>query len=321
VPGRADRLYRLDEPQSEQVERLAPQPPAEASSREALRQRLDDLPRWHPSAPRADRPDERKDRSDHDGDSPAEAFWEQVPRLEAQWESHVRRWPDKPASSHEAARKDDPPGSWRGRGDQYPGPEQNPEADRLIADLRRPEKEVTTLLKQIEHDNPHGGVLVGLEHRLKGTNRLKEKIADKSTADLALSLGDVASKINDAVRYTFCFGGDEYVGGCKDIRQRLESAGHKMMPSTNRWLDDPEYKGINTRWQTPEGGRFELQFHTRESFYAKEHLTHRSYDRIRKPGASWEERAELRAYQSAVSGAIPTPAGIEQIPYRWEGSG
>jgi hypothetical protein len=321
VPGRADRLYRLDEPQSEQVERLAPQPPAEASSREALRQRLDDLPRWHPSAPRADRPDERKDRSDHDGDSPAEAFWEQVPRLEAQWESHVRRWPDKPASSHEAARKDDPPGSWRGRGDQYLSPEQNPEADRLIADLRRPEKEVTTLLKQIEHDNPHGGVLVGLEHRLKGTNRLKEKIVSRAEGDSGGSLADVTSSINDAVRYTFCFSNEQYVAGYLHVRQQLESAGYQMIETPrNRWRDDPEYKGINSCWRIPDGGRFELQFHTRESFYAKAHLTHRSYDRLRAPDTGWQELPELKAYQRIVSSAIPMPTGIDQIPGRREGS-
>ena len=32
---------------------------------------------------------------------------------------------------------------------------------------------------QIERDNTHGGVLVGLEHRLKGPDRLKEKIVDE----------------------------------------------------------------------------------------------------------------------------------------------
>ena len=58
----------------------------------------------------------------------------------------------------------------------------------------------------------------------------------------------------------------------------LSLAGYQMTYSKNHWLDDPQYKGINSRWETPDGGRFELQFHTQESFYAKEVLTHRSYD-------------------------------------------
>ncbi|HEX6933738.1 MAG TPA: hypothetical protein VF162_16450, partial [Streptosporangiaceae bacterium] len=134
-----------------------------------------------------------------------------------------------------------------------------------------------------------------------------------------LSLSDAVTKINDAIRYTFCFDSEHYVAGFDDVRRRLEVAGCQMMPCRNRWLDDPEYKGINTRWRTPSGGRFELQFHTQESFYAKEHLTHDPYDRLRKPSGSWEERAELKAYQREVSGAIPMPSGIDQLPYRWEG--
>jgi hypothetical protein len=53
-----------------------------------------------------------------------------------------------------------------------------------------------------------------------------------------------------------------------------------MYRSTNHWAD-PEYKGINTRWITQQGQRFEVQFHTPESFHAKEILTHKAYERIR----------------------------------------
>ena len=157
-------------------------------------------------------------------------------------------------------------------------------------------------------------MLAGLEHRLKGTDRLKEKIAERSKHELGTtSLAGVVADIHDAVRYTFLFSGDAYVAGCGDIRQRLESAGHQMIYSKNHWRDDPEYKGINTRWKTPTGDRFELQFHTSESLYAKEHLTRRSYVRLRAPDTSWNERSELEAYQRMVSGAIPKPIAIERI--------
>ena len=45
-----------------------------------------------------------------------------------------------------------------------------------------------------------------------------------------------------------------------------------MYYSKNYWAD-PEYKGINTRWLTAEGQRFEVQFHTPDSFHAKHDVT------------------------------------------------
>ena len=51
------------------------------------------------------------------------------------------------------------------------------------------------------------------------------------------------------------------------MHERLESVGYQMIFRANRWVDDPEYRGMNSRWLTPDGDRFELQFHTPESFY------------------------------------------------------
>ena len=67
---------------------------------------------------------------------------------------------------------------------------------------------------------------------------------------------------------------ETYTQGYYDIKERLESLGYEMYQSKNSW-DDAEYKGINTRWVTPEGQRFEVQFHTPESFHAKQYVTHR----------------------------------------------
>jgi len=346
-PVRADRLaeVRPDKARPTAVDGEASDQAAEGRTgiREGLARRLAALPPGHPSAIRGDRPAPADEAADaeltprrQDSDSleawrdaeapPSQAdngeggFWSKVRRFEELWRAHVSRWPDKPDKAEGRDRREDPPGSWCGDGSQYLSPEQNAEADRLIADMRRPEEAVTKLLQEIEQDNPHGGVLVGLEHHLKGTERLKEKFAERAKREIGSSLADVASSINDAVRYTFCFSEEKYVDGCRDIRQRLESAGHLMMPSRNRWLDDPEYKGINTRWQVSGGSRFELQFHTRESHYAKEQLTHRSYDRLREPDTSWEERVVLKAYQRMVSSTLTRPARIERIPAQWEGS-
>ncbi len=245
-------------------------------------------------------------------DSDGPSYWDQVGHFEELWQRHVERWPDPPkdkAPAPDAA----PPGSWRGDGGRYLAPEQNARADDLIARIREPEKTITADLQRIELESAEGGYLVGLEHRVKGDHRLKEKLADAAKAEIGLGPESFA-KISDAIRYTFCFSGDAYVGGYGDVSQRLEASGYQMVFSKNRWVGDPQFKGVNTRWVTPEGHRFEVQFHTPESFHAKEELTHRSYQRLRSPDASREERKELYRYQAAVSSAVPAPSEIARIP-------
>jgi len=257
----------------------------------------------------ADRPGAPQERSG--ADAPDRAFWNQVGRLERVWAQHLARWPEAPGERDAAGRRPgDPPGSWRGEGGRYLDPGQNALADRMIARLREPESQVSRVLRLIERENPHGGRLMGFEHRLKGEQRLKEKIADKLTARVGMTPEEAIGHVGDAVRYTFCFDRERYVRGCEDVRRRLEAAGYAMIHRKDGWRDDPEYKGINTRWQTPAGGRFELQFHTPESFYAKESLTHRAYRRLRSLAVTRAERHALEDYQRLVSAAIPRPPGV-----------
>jgi hypothetical protein len=239
-------------------------------------------------------------------------YWQQVERLEALWADHLEKWPGPEKQSvTDRARPGDPPGSWRGEGDRFLSPEENAESDRLIALLREPEEMITKTLVQVQQDNLHGGRLEGIDHRLKGADRLKEKIADGLESEFSSSVADAAFEISDAVRYTFSFQRDDYVIGCEDVCDQLRDAGYRMTYSKNHWLADPQYKGINTRWETMTGARFELQLHTFESFHAKDELTHRSYGRLRSPDTSWDELPELEDYQRAVSRVIPEPRGID----------
>jgi hypothetical protein len=73
----------------------------------------------------------------------------------------------------------------------------------------------------------------------------------------------------------------------------------------NSW-ESSQYKGINTQWRTAEGQKFEVQFHTAESFEAKQ-LTHGAYERLRNTLTDKREMRELRAFQRQVAGRIPVP--------------
>ena len=70
-----------------------------------------------------------------------------------------------------------------------------------------------------------------------------------------------------------------------------------------------QYKGINSQWIDPESTqRFEVQFHTRISFEAKQ-LTHPAYERLRTRQPDKFEQMVLEAFQKKVSADVPVPPG------------
>ena len=143
-------------------------------------------------------------------------------------------------------------------------------------------------------------------------DRLKEKFADKMSVKHLNSPADAAAMTDDAVRYTFCFGSNDYVAGHYDVRKPgICLAAYDVPQITGVMM---HYRGVNSRWETPDGGRFELQFHTRESYYAKQELTHPSYKRLRSPETDWDEIPDLEKFQSVVSSAVPKAPGAELIP-------
>jgi hypothetical protein len=302
-------------------------------SRDDLRQRLERLPPGHPSSPRGDSPellshreqvepdlDSRPEiRPDHQADAVREAFWEEVPRFLGASTDHMRRWPpDEVKAAVDRSR--DPAGSWRGDGGQYLNPELHGQTNEEITRVHQADGSLTDRMGETARDNAFGGWLEGLKHRLKGEERLKEKIAEKIEHEPDRTPAEAIREISDAIRYTFCFESDSYVGGYWSIKQRLEEGGYSMIYSKNHWRDDVEYKGINTRWVTLEGQRFEVQFHTPESFYAKQYITHDTYERRRNPLIERSERREIEAFQQEVCSFIPVPADVDSIPHYREDS-
>ena len=332
APSHASAIPR-ESPRSSPHQSAAESPP----HREGFWSRPGDSPRHRSDSPPhrgdplhrgdsshgGDPPD--RDDPPHRGDSPQRddgigwrsfdtlkrRFWDQADYFRSLWTDHQQRWP-RPAT-RERLRPDDPPGSWRGPGDRTLSPEDNAQADQVIELLQECEPTVTDALQRLEFESPFGARLVGLEHRLKGSDRLKEKLIDKLQSRPTGDLVEAAAQVSDAVRYTYCFDVEQYAQGYADMHERLESTGYRMIFRANRWIGDPEYRGMNTRWVTPEGDRFELQFHTPESFFAKESLTHDPYDRIRTPGTSRDEEQELLAYERLICAAIPQPEDVAEI--------
>jgi hypothetical protein len=197
--------------------------------------------------------------------------------------------------------------------------EQRAGAADAVAEIPRAEPPISDAVKKAESENTSGGWLEGFSFRLKGAGRLMEKALEALESQPDSTPEEAISHIPDAIRYTFCFEQRGYVAGYWDVKDRLESSGYEMYQSKNSWAD-AEYKGINTRWVTPEGQRFEVQFHTRESFHAKHEVTHHAYERLRSTQTPRAERLELKAFQRDVSSWIPIPSKATEVAdYRKEG--
>ena len=117
----------------------------------------------------------------------------------------------------------------------------------------------------------------------------------------------------DAIRYTFQYKEARYTQGVWTDIERLKDQGFELDKLKNSWSDD-QYKGINSQWIEPDTGqRFEVQFHTRISFEAKQ-LTHGAYERLRTQQADTFEELVLEAFQKKVTAEVPVPPGADGIP-------
>ena len=279
-------------------ERELPDPDERGRAYEAMRARVSAEARDGPEPGRLAETDRR-------------SFWDEVPRFQKMWADYEKSWPKgrRPTADRSA----DPSGSYRSDGGFHLSPGRHAEAVAAIGRVREAEPTISAAVQRVEQENRYGGWLEGFKCRLKGHDRLKEKIAEQQVVEPDKPASEVLRKIPDAIRYTFCFEPGNYTKGYYDIKERLESHGYKMCHSKN-WWTNPEYKGINTRWITAEGQRFEIQFHTAESFHAKQYVTHDAYERIRNPLTKDEERGELEAFQREVSSYIEIPEGAADIP-------
>jgi hypothetical protein len=245
-----------------------------------------------------------------DGDPDRDPWAEALPSLRAAWEDHEGRYPER----ERATPRTYTDGSWSSGETRTLTPDQNSEATKACADIRdEGERVVFPAVLQIEAADP-SRCLSGLEHRLKGEDRLKEKIADVLLLEPHLSPREALDKVPDAVRYTFIYGPDGYADGVRADVERLKAAGFEEVKLKNLWSSS-QYKGINTQWRRPETGlRFEVQFHTTESLGAKE-LTHGAYERLRRPEDETTpvERDELEEFQRRVNVLLVAPPGSEEI--------
>jgi len=249
----------------------------------------------------------------------ARSWSEALPGFRAAWEKIKVKYGYAERGGSAAQPAD---GSWRGAGGRRLDDAQNKEIDQACARISEvAERAIIPGVLAVEAQDPTRR-LAGFEHRFKGPDRLKEKVADLLEPPSKLTASDALHAIGDVVRFTYMYPETNYTRGVLDDVDRLKSSGFELDKLKNTWTND-QYKGINAQWVDPDSGvRFEVQFHTKASLEAKE-LTHMAYERIRgitEPSPETDrEAAELAEFQSKVNAKVSIPPDVGVIQdYRRE---
>ncbi len=169
------------------------------------------------------------------------------------------------------------------------------------------EPEITRHVKSIAADI--GMQPVGLEYRVKG----KESYLRKVRGDYKQAGNSF--EINDILRYTYLAPPDEVVDKALSSIERHTESGYNTVRVKNTWLDKANpYKGINTIIVSPSGQKFELQYHTQESFDLKNGEMHTLYEAWRViPNKASSEAVALMGQMDDLSRSLQKPSGVERI--------
>jgi hypothetical protein len=263
-----------------------------------------------PDAPEAEHPPTTPDSAPHD----------QVPSPEGELDQELPA-KDKPLTG--------PDGSWTWHGREL-SPQMCRIADLLAgrcrdaegrdADGNYGEHGFTPAMRRIEAQLDHGHLVDKTEeYALKTADRFKEKLATLIARFPGADPKELAEGIHDGIRYTFILDFEHYTDSVDLAQTKIAEGGYERIETKPGWHGD-EYKGVNSQWTDPASDlRFEIQFHTQESWDAKQ-ITHRAYEKINGLGTPIEEKERFRSYQREISGAVRIPLGALDIPtYKKEG--
>ena len=178
------------------------------------------------------------------------------------WGEYQRKWP--PSERPPVDTSADPPGSWRGDRDRYLDRAANDRVEAAcdrIADRER--EKISPAMRAVENQDPDRH-LIGFDYRLKGRDRIKEKVCDVME-ELNFPPEEAVSLVPDAIRYTVQYREAKYTQGVYADIERMK--GRRASSCTDSRTHGP---ANSTRASTASGSsrstdqRFEVQFHTRD---------------------------------------------------------
>ena len=195
--------------------------------------------------------------------------------------------------------------------DFTPNPKSLRLARSILAEARENETVITPDIREIV--NVLKAEIVGLENKFKSKESLARKLTNYSVIG-NIPLEKAASRINDALRYTLLFSPDNYLEDHNSALNLLREKGYQIQRIWNAWSNtgkpnDTGYLGINATIISSKNQKFEIQFHTAETFRLKTE-THVLYEERRSPNISKERDAEILQIMKKLSAKIERPKGV-----------
>ncbi|HBB29327.1 MAG TPA: head morphogenesis protein, partial [Clostridiales bacterium] len=157
--------------------------------------------------------------------------------------------------------------------------------------------------------------LVGLEYRLKSKESFLRKVKSDSNNSIDLKVIDTTlDKTNDIIRYTYQAQHKDNTNKYYEINKELNQKGYEQIKLKNYWNDKQSaYKGINCNYVSPAGQKFEIQYHTPESFAIKNGEMHRLYEEWRMLPRDSDRRREIEMDMKKLSDSMIPPDNIERV--------
>ena len=195
--------------------------------------------------------------------------------------------------------------------DFTPHPKSLKLARQLLAEAGQNEPEITNDVEEIA--SVLGAKVVSLENKFKTKESLARKLTDYSITR-NISLEKVATRINDALRYTLLFSLENYLQDYDSALKLLVEKGYEVQRIWNAWSNegkpkDAGYRGINGTIISSKNQKFEIQFHTEESFRLKT-KTHGLYEERRNPNISKERDEGILQIMQELATKVERPKGI-----------
>ena len=195
--------------------------------------------------------------------------------------------------------------------DFKPSPKVKRLARQLLAEASENEPEITNDVGEIA--SILKAEIVGLENKFKSEISLARKLTDYSNVR-NVTVEKIAKQINDVLRYTIIFSPESYSKDYKLALDVLVEKGYQIPKIWNAWSNegkpnDTGYRGINATIISSQNHKFELQFHTAESFRLKTE-THGLYEERRSPNITKQRDAEILEIMKKLAAKIERPKGI-----------
>jgi hypothetical protein len=172
------------------------------------------------------------------------------------------------------------------------------------------EPQITKQVQDLATAN--GAELIGLKNRLKTVESLERKIGDKARDEFGGDNQAAAADIGDSIRYTMQLDEQSYAGGVKNTIDVLNQEGYKTNVK-NYWQENNIYKGVNVTVTSPEGQKFELQFHTPGSYSLKETKNNDLYQIHRLSTTPLAMKYELEQQMANNWVNVQTPSNLDLL--------